>query len=348
MSYSDNYSIRTTSVTFNDVGDAIDGVITRNTAGTTTGTSTAYIASPSPAWTEYTNGAFLVITPHVSNGAGPVTINVSNLGAKDIKRAGVDLAAGVLVTGVPTILVFNGVHFEVLLQNLAIPVGTINPYAGAAAPSGWLLCDGAAVSRTTYASLFSVIGETFGVGDGSTTFNVPDLRRRAPLGKGTSDAIGDSDGLAEGSRTLTHNHSVPAHYHGMGTGADLNITNSGGTTTGNQSANHTHSGTTNSTSTNQFPAMANSVSGNTDRVMRARGDTGSNNFTVQTYFNHTHTFTTGANSANHTHSVPAHTHASGNFQGRIGLVTGGVDGNSAMTSGNATQPYLILNYIVRH
>ena len=56
------------------------------------------------------------------------------------------------------------------------PVGVINPYGGATAPDGWLLCYGQALSRTEYADLFAVIGTSFGSGDGSTTFNVPDLR----------------------------------------------------------------------------------------------------------------------------------------------------------------------------
>ena len=57
-------------------------------------------------------------------------------------------------------------------------------YGGASAPSGWLLCDGSAWPRNAYAALFGVIGTTFGAGDGSTTFNVPDLRGKAPIGAG--------------------------------------------------------------------------------------------------------------------------------------------------------------------
>ena len=65
-----------------------------------------------------------------------------------------------------------------------IPSGVISPYAGASAPTGFLLCDGAAVSRTTFAALFAIASTTYGVGDGATTFNVPDLRARLPLGRG--------------------------------------------------------------------------------------------------------------------------------------------------------------------
>jgi microcystin-dependent protein len=66
-----------------------------------------------------------------------------------------------------------------------MPAGAVLPFAGAAAPTGYLLCDGSAVSRTTYAALFAVLSTTFGVGDGSTTFNLPDMRETAPVGVGT-------------------------------------------------------------------------------------------------------------------------------------------------------------------
>jgi microcystin-dependent protein len=86
-----------------------------------------------------------------------------------------------------------------------LPTGLIAPYGAAAAPTGWLLCDGAAVSRTTFAALFAVIGTTYGVGDGSTTFNVPDLRQRFPLGKaaaGTGATLGGTGG------TIDHVHGL--------------------------------------------------------------------------------------------------------------------------------------------
>lgn len=69
------------------------------------------------------------------------------------------------------------------VQQALVPVGAIIPYGGATAPNaGFLLCDGSAVSRSTYADLFAVLGTAFGVGDGSTTFNVPDMRGRVAVG----------------------------------------------------------------------------------------------------------------------------------------------------------------------
>lgn len=68
-------------------------------------------------------------------------------------------------------------------SSVSLPAGMLAPFAGASAPSGWLLCGGQAVSRTTFAALFAVIGTAYGAGDGSTTFNLPDLRGRVAAGK---------------------------------------------------------------------------------------------------------------------------------------------------------------------
>lgn len=92
-----------------------------------------------------------------------------------------------------------------------VPPGTVNMFAGASAPNGWLLCDGSAVSRETYADLFAVIGTTYGSGDGSTTFNLPNLKGRVPVGLDSGqtefDALGETGGEKE--HTLTNNEVPP-------------------------------------------------------------------------------------------------------------------------------------------
>lgn len=89
--------------------------------------------------------------------------------------------------------------------------GTVAFFAQAAAPTGWLACDGAAVSRATYAALFTAIGTTYGVGDGSTTFNLPDLRgefiRGSDLGRGVD--TGRVLGSAQNDNLPEHKHQVP-------------------------------------------------------------------------------------------------------------------------------------------
>lgn len=132
-----------------------------------------------------------------------------------------------------------------------LPVGSIQAFAGANAPTGWLLCDGSAVGRADYPDLFSAIGTSYGSGNGATTFNLPDLRGRVPAGKdnmggtaanrlttthfgGTATNLGASGGNE--SHTLTtaqlavHSHGVsdPGHAHA----GDYNVAAAAG---GNQS-----------------------------------------------------------------------------------------------------------------
>jgi microcystin-dependent protein len=85
-----------------------------------------------------------------------------------------------------------------------VPAGSVIAWSGSSAPSGWVFCDGTAISRTTYAALFAVAGTSYGVGDGSTTFNVPDLRDRLPLGKGTNNGtLGTQTGSMSASSATT-------------------------------------------------------------------------------------------------------------------------------------------------
>lgn len=91
------------------------------------------------------------------------------------------------------------------MSHLDYIVGEIKIWSGASAPSGFLLCNGSAISRTAYSKLFDVIGVVYGVGDGSTTFNIPDLRQRFPLGKAAS---GTGSTLGEIGGQINHTHTV--------------------------------------------------------------------------------------------------------------------------------------------
>lgn len=115
---------------------------------------------------------------------------------------------------------------------LSIPAGVTLPYAGANVPSGWLLADGTAISRTTYASLFAAIGVVWGVGDGSTTFNLPDMRRRIPMGAGGVSVSGPANTLGAVGGAETHqliSPEMPQHSHGGGDHNHGGATNNGGT-----------------------------------------------------------------------------------------------------------------------
>lgn len=99
-----------------------------------------------------------------------------------------------------------------LTVSAIVPPATVLPYAAASAPDGWLLCDGSAVSRTTYAALFAAIGTTYGVGDGSTTFNLPNTQGVFLRGAGsqTISAISYS-----GTRGTTEADQMQGHLHNM-------------------------------------------------------------------------------------------------------------------------------------
>jgi len=94
-----------------------------------------------------------------------------------------------------------------------VPAGSLTSYVGAAAPSGWLLCDGSQVSQSTYSALYAIIGANkFGTDTGGNFF-LPDLRGRVPVGLGTNadvDVIGDNDGAALADRRVKHKHTVAA------------------------------------------------------------------------------------------------------------------------------------------
>lgn len=97
-----------------------------------------------------------------------------------------------------------------------VPIGTILPFAASTAPSGWLNCDGAAISRTTYAALYAMLGNGYGAGDGSTTFNIPNLQGRFPLGQqGLTYFMTTTGGAATVALSQAN---LPAHDHGSAGG----------------------------------------------------------------------------------------------------------------------------------
>jgi microcystin-dependent protein len=190
----------------------------------TGGSSTAYTVTSYQVFDSLANmsGHVIAFTPHTTNGA-TVTLNVDGLGAKPLRSApSVELPAGVLVQGTPYTALYNNSDAAWYLHNFfvnpyAVPIGGIIDYVGTTAPnSAFVFPYGQAISRTTYATLFTMTSTTFGVGDGSTTFNIPDLRGRVVAGKddmGSSSANrltnaddglnGDTLGATGGGETQT-------------------------------------------------------------------------------------------------------------------------------------------------
>lgn len=241
------------------------------------------------------------------------------------------------------------------LTALMIPTGTMWMTANAAAPSGWLLCDGSAVSRTGgNANLFAAIGTTYGAGDGSTTFNLPDMRGRVPVGVGTGTGGGASGtGLPTGGVALTararggwtgeethalsvaelasHGHS---HSHG-GTGTDATATTPSADATGETGHNHGHNHQT--TSNSDLPALV-AVGGTTgltgtSPALQGTSDSG---HTV-----HTSSDSTGSTGHNHNHTHGAHSHSHGHT-----IATDATTAGSG-TAHNTIQPQMCVNFMIK-
>lgn len=220
----------------------------------TGGSGSAYTLTTNQTIASNLAGATFQFTPGTTN-TGAVTLSVDSNTAKPLRYlTGVDLTAGVLIEGSLYQVTYNNVSEEWLLHSFdarqyVIPIGAVLPYFGTTAPnSAFVLAYGQAISRTTYATLFALFSTTYGVGDGSTTFNVPDLRGRVIAGKddmgGASanrltdqtggldgDVLGDTGGSE--THTLTeaqlasHTHTVTTSPHSHTTTLGRHSTDSG-------------------------------------------------------------------------------------------------------------------------
>lgn len=126
------------------------------------------------------------------------------------------------------------------------PAGSIILYGGTSVPTGWLICDGSAVSRTTYSSLFTAIGTTYGAGNGSTTFNLPNLKGKVPVGQDSNDSSFDTLGETGGSKDLqehSHTYNISTSGAGGSDGTRLVVWNGTGTTYNNASGAIANTGT---------------------------------------------------------------------------------------------------------
>jgi microcystin-dependent protein len=196
------------------------------------------------------------------------------------------------------------------------PIGNVSSFAGSEAPNGYLLCNGQEVSRATYEALFLVIGETYGSGDGLTTFNVPNLVGRIVVCRNASDTDFDTLGETGGSKTHTLTIAeMPSHDHTGSTtaGGDHNHT---GTTGNAGSHNHTVANTVQKTG-NNTPDGLDSTANEIDNI-------NTTTTTTSTVGDHNHTI---SNSGTHTHGI--------NSQG----------GSQPHT---ILQPYMVMNYIIKY
>ena len=206
---------------------------------------------------------------------------------------------------------------ELLLRSM-VQSGTVLPFAGAKAPNEeWLLCDGSVVSRVGYATLFKVLGETYGSGDGSTTFNLPDLRGRTAIGAGQAAGLAErtiGQAIGEENHTLVI-AEMPQHNHAGKV---------------DEAGNHTHAGTT-ATANPKFYRTVIESPDSRSAASHQKGWKGGG------YFDRTDA---GFSNADHTHNFS--TDQTGEHQHTLSL-----DPEGSNQPHNITQPSLVLNYIIK-
>jgi microcystin-dependent protein len=232
-----NDSARAMMAAVSKYRDDIAGAIT------TAGSSTAYSISSYQGFDTlgHLHNQMIVFVPHASStgsAGSQITLNVDGLGAKPIRFSpSVEIPSGTLVQGTPYVVTYNNTDGAFYLQGIAgnpysIPLGAMLPYTGATAPnSAFVLPFGQAISRTTYATYFSLVGTTFGTGDGSSTFNIIDMRGRLPIGQ-------DNMGGSAASRVTTAGSGIDGTTIGANGGAQTltaaNIPSVGGLVRYNQ------------------------------------------------------------------------------------------------------------------
>jgi microcystin-dependent protein len=198
------------------------------------------------------NTAFQLSFSSNSANSQPCTLRVDNASAKPLRRQdGQELGPSDIRPGVIYRVGWHpGTSCFTILSPVIEPAGSIKAFAGGAAvPAGWLSCNGSAVSRAAYAALFSVIGGTWGGGDGSSTFNLPDLRGRSLFGIDDgagrltgAGGLGGALGSAGGTETVALTEAqLASHAHGGSTGGAGGHDHGGSVAAAGQ---HSHTGVT--------------------------------------------------------------------------------------------------------
>jgi microcystin-dependent protein len=246
---------------------------------------------------------------------------------------------------------FNPQTISIPTVNFALPIGTILPYGASSAPSGFLACDGSAVSRTTYAGLFSVLSTNYGAGDGSTTFNVPNLLGRFPLGYSASAPTKVFTFASRSSNTITVTGSSNTNNNEIQTGQAVLYTAASGAMTG---LTHNTTYYLIRVAYNQFSLATSVANANAGTVISLSSDgTGTQTFTA-TYSARA----IGVTGGEETHALtdaemPSHNKHAAFDNAGSNFASGASDGITNETAGsdvvhNNMPLFTVVNYIIKH
>lgn len=284
-------------------------------------------------------GGFTISFATTQVNTGPMTLNIDNTGARPWRRPrGFEFAPNDIVPLMIHTVVWSPTQGAfVSITPSFDPPARIQSYATLEAiPPGWIECDGRALSRTTYAALFLLIGTVYGAGDGTTTFNTPDLNGRTFFGRDNgknrltgAGGVGGFVNNVGGSETVTLSEAqMPSHSHGGSTGSAGGHDHGGGTGQAGQHSHggqtggagshthsassdpqgsHSHTGTTDGAgehSHQQGYAVGVAGSGTTNRTVSDLSPTGSRTGIgiTDAAGSHGHTFTTGS-AGSHSHGI---------------------------------------------
>jgi microcystin-dependent protein len=231
-----------------------------------------------------------------------------------------------------------------------VPAGTIMGWGGSTAPDQWIICDGTAVSRSTYSALYAAIGTTYGVGNGTTTFNLPDLRGRVPVGSQSAITLAGNPTITTATPAV-----VTLANHGLATGQLVYFTTTGALPTGLTANTRYWVNVLTSSTFRLSTSLANALAG----TSIATTVNGSGTHTVYSV-----DFELGGYNGEKTHKqteteLVSHTHSNADGNAANFISAGGIDYGvqySANLTGatggslpsNIMQPYGVINYIIKY